>query len=395
MPDFVDKTFDACYAVYQAAASTMQNAYDHTKDVSQDAMDYAMDELNTLRNSSKNVIETIEPPPAPEPQTKLEQVEDFLLTHKTQIGIYGGIPLTLYTGYKIFRVIFPYQRRVQKLKNGSRYEVILVVGHPQSNFLRQMVSDLSGRGYIVFVAVANERQLKLIEQEQDEDIRPLIVDCQSASTVKSSLLKLARFLDKPSKGIKYHLRGCIFVPDYLKMPRISRIGQLSGREFKRVLDEQFIKANLMIANGLKTFLGQSNKRKQLVGNYDKVSIGGGYSKLMFINFTVSEQNENRTLFVQMAQYFNRALYETIYRETTPSFGDSILRYFGFNPDPMKVDMTMLTIKYQKNKDSHLLGDFPIMQSSHINRKLSYRDVHYKVFDLLNSRWLKKDYDISN
>ncbi|KAF6013481.1 hypothetical protein HII13_001297 [Brettanomyces bruxellensis] len=395
MPDFVDKTFDAVYSVYQTAVVALNEAYDKAKDAGQSIMEYTKDSAQKVQLKTGDLIEKASPPPSTPPETTYDEVKQFAINHAYQIGLYGGIPLSVYTLNKLIRLFVPYKRRAQKLKDGSRYEVIVLLGPIQSNFVKKLIYDLNGRGYIVFVVVSNEKQLRLVEEEKDEDVRPLIVDFQSPTTVKAGLLRLAKFLDKPRNGIFYHLRGCIFVPDYVRIPKISKIGQLSVKEFKRVLDDSFFKINLILANGMTTFLKESNNRRKAVSEANNIRIKGGYSKLLFIDFYVSESNEKRILFKKIVQNMNQMLYDELYKEYAPSNMDSLLRVFGRDPDPSKIDITKLSIEYHKNSESHLIRNSFMIHNSGVNRKMNATIVHYKIFDILNSAWLKKDYYVHN
>lgn len=395
MPDFVDKTFDAVYSVYQTAVVALNEAYDKAKDAGQSIMEYTKDSAQKVQLKTGDLIEKASPPPSTPPETTYDEVKQFAINHAYQIGLYGGIPLSVYTLNKLIRLFVPYKRRAQKLKDGSRYEVIVLLGSIQSNFVKKLIYDLNGRGYIVFVVVSNEKQLRLVEEEKDEDVRPLIVDFQSPTTVKAGLLRLAKFLDKPRNGIFYHLRGCIFVPDYVRIPKISKIGQLSVKEFKRVLDDSFFKINLILANGMTTFLKESNNRRKAVSEANNIRIKGGYSKLLFIDFYVSESNEKRILFKKIVQNMNQMLYDELYKEYAPSNMDSLLRVFGRDPDPSKIDITKLSIEYHKNSESHLIRNSFMIHNSGVNRKMNATIVHYKIFDILNSAWLKKDYYVHN
>ncbi len=395
MPDFVDKTFDAVYSVYQTAATALNGAYDRAKDAGQSIMECTKVGAQKVQLKTGDLIEKATPQPPEAPPTALDEARKFAIDHAFQIGLYGGIPLSVFTLHKILRVFVPYKRRAQKLRDGSRYEVIVILGPIHSNFVKKLIYDLNGRGYIVFVVVSNEKQLRLVEEQKDEDVRPLIVDFQSPTTVKAGLLRLARFLDKPRNGIYYHLRGCIFIPDYVRLPKVSKIGQISVKEFKRVLDDSFFKINLMLANGMTTFLKESNKRRNAVAKANNVRIKGGFSKLLFVDFSVSENNEKRVLFRKIVQKMNHMLYDELYKEYSPSKMDSLLRVFGKDPDPSRIDITKLSVEYHKNSESHLIRNSFMMTSSGLNRKMNVTGVHYKIFDILNSSWLRKDYYICN
>ncbi|VEU23000.1 DEKNAAC104144 [Brettanomyces naardenensis] len=398
MPDFADKAFDAANTIYQISSSVLQTVYYHAKNAADYTLDYTLENAHKLQDKSKDLWVSTSAPSAPPETTDVSRWTHYLRDNKEKIGLYGGIPLSLYAGYNIFRLFYPYKRRAEKLESGGRFEVVLVVGHLESNFVKRLIHDLNARGYIVFVTVSDEKQLRIVEDEKDDDIKPLIVDYESSVTVKASLLKLAKFLDTQVDGRFFHLRGCLFVPDYFHLPKISKMEDLSGKEFKRVLDEQFLKLNMLLASGLTLFLKESNNRRKSVEECNDVRIKGGYSKLIFVNFVMYVKNESRTLLVRLAKAMNQMLFDELHDELAPSLSTSISRLFGIDDDPSKIDMTMLSVSYKKDKESHLIGDSMILDNlplSRVNKRLSSKDVHYKIYDLLNSHWLKSDYYIHN
>ncbi|QPG74333.1 hypothetical protein FOA43_001660 [Brettanomyces nanus] len=400
MPDFADKTFDAANTVYQSTYSTFVFLFDHVKENTQTVMDFTVDNAHKLQDRSKEMWNnTVSDSPQYSSESSLRsKLISKVSNNINTIGLYGGAPLSLFIGYELYRAIYPYRRRAQKLPTGRRFEVILVVGHPESNFVKKLIHDLNARGYIVFVVVSDERQLRIVEEEKDDDIKPLIVDYESSSTVKASLLKLAKYLDTPIDNTYYHLRGCIFIPDYFRMPKISRMDQLSGREFKRVMDEQIFSLNMLLSNGLNVFLRESNNRRKSVQECNNVKIGGGYSKLIFVNFVMYAKNETRTLLLRLACSLNQTFFDELHRELAPGLIESFSRsIFGIDRDSSKIDISMISIKYEKDTESHLIGDSLIdnFKGSTKNKRLSSKDVHYKIYDLLNSNWLKRDYHIHN
>lgn len=385
MPDFVDKTFDALYDTYKKANGLVVKAIDKASDAVESTSEY-------IRNNADQFARDLpKEPELPAPDSQLYQ---YVTKHK-YLGMGLATSLSLIFGYKTYKLCFPYKRRAPKLKSGRRFEVILVIGHPESNFVRKLINDLNTRGYIVYVGLTDEKQLRAIEQMRDEDIKPFIVDYESSNTVKGSLMKLAKFLDTPtSDGMYFHLRGVLFVPDYFHMPKIKTLGELNAKEYQRVVEEQFLRMNTLLANGLTVFLKESNNRRKNLEECNGLKITGGYAKLIFVNFVMYARNETRTLLYSLATAQNNAFYNELYNENANSVWQSACRLVGYDTDHSKIDMTQLNITYKKDTESHLIGDSFLFDPEY-NRKLSSKDVHYKIFDLLNSRWLKRQYSIHN
>ncbi|GMG59878.1 unnamed protein product [Ambrosiozyma monospora] len=207
--------------------------------------------------------------------------------NKFALGLGLATIVAGFAAHKAYRFVYPYIRRATKLSTNQRFEVVLLVGSPLSRVVKRLANDLNTRGYIVFVTVGNEAELKALENEKDEDIRPLIMDYESKSTISTSIMKLATFLDTPfedDESIYYHFRGCIFVPDYLKLPKVAKLSELEAREFTRVSADQLFKFNDLLQSGLLNILKESNERKDSVEELNEVQLGGGYSKLLFVNF---------------------------------------------------------------------------------------------------------------
>lgn len=294
----------------------------------------------------------------------------------------------------------PYQRYAKRLQNRYRYEVVLVVGSMNSTFVSKLVNDLNNRGYVVFVTVSDEQELRLVEEYNDQDIKPLVIDYTNDSSVRNSLLKLGQFLDMKISSIfkesYYNFKGVLVIPDYSKLPKLKSLEELSSREFSRVTENFFLKFNTLLYNGLLTFIRESNSRRDTVESYNGQKVEGGYSKLLFVNFLVVPSNDNRRLVHTLALEMNRLLYNKLYQDHSVSIKESFLRLVKKPSNISQIDMTMLDIYLHKNSNSTLVSDSVFHNVlSRVGKKLSPKQIHHKIFDLLNHDVLMKNYKIEN
>lgn len=431
MPDFVDTVFYYTTSLlqqtnsiinkgYTASKDTLQPYYDSSKDVIQLSYDTSKSVSNSIVDGAKKVTEKIQentptklssiiglgimnqssssPPPPPPPQTFYSKLINFTNNNKLFASIFFSC--LAYGGYRLYRHYSPYERYAERLKGRVRYEVILVIGTINSTFVSKLVNDLNMRGYVVFVTVTDEAELKIIEEINDPDVRPLYVDFTNETTVKNSLLKLGIFLDSRIEGLNdesyYNLKGVLAIPDYSKLPKIKRLEELNSREYIRVIENFFLKMNTIISKGVLSFLKESNSRRQTVENYNQQKLKGGFAKLLFINFMVVPTNDDRRLVNNLSLAMNKLYYDILYKNNAVTLKENINRLFGKCLNPSLIDITSLNITLHKNNNSTLINS-PILSTllSYFTNTLAPRDIHHKVFDLLNQKTLLKSYSIKN
>lgn len=430
MPDFVDTVFYYTTNLLQQTSSVLnkgyavskdalQPYYDSSKDVLQLSYDTSKSVGNSIVDGAKKVTEKIQEntptklssivglgimnpsssPPSPPPHNFYSNLTKYINNNnKLLASIFAS--LLAYGGYHLYRHYLPYERYAERLKGRVRYEVILVIGTINSTFVSKLVNDLNMRGYVVFVTVADEAELKIIEDINDPDVRPLFIDFTNESTVKNSLLKLGLFLDSRIDSLTdesyYNFKGVLAIPDYSKLPKIKRLEELNSREYTRVIDTFFLKINTIISNGVLSFLKESNSRRQTVENYNKQKLKGGFAKLLFINFMVVPTNDDRRLIHNLSLNMNKLFFDILYKNNAVTFKESIGRIFGKCLNPSLIDISSLNITLHRNNNSTLVNSSIVSTFlSHFTNTLTPRDIHHKVFDLLNQQALLKNYSIKN
>lgn len=278
MPDFVDSVFN----VASQGINTITG-------VAQLAADTAYELLP--QNAAKNArLAPFVPTPKPTRSVFAVGLNKMArIWHRNpqfaKLMLFVGLPLA-------FRSIYSYPvRRALRLPspvvgNGTtRFEVVLIIGQADSPFISKLIHDLNKRGYVVYVTVENERELQLIENMQDNDIRHLWIDWSSDSTVKSSLLKLAKVLDTPinstngvssSQEFFYNFKAVLFSPNYNHLPKARNVTDIHTGELQRVMDAHFAKLNTLLYNGLSSIMTESNIRRDelLIAN----GLRGDYTK---------------------------------------------------------------------------------------------------------------------
>lgn len=272
MPDFVDSVFNAASSSYNIASGLTQTAA-HTL--------YDFLPENPLGNGHIDILPS---PPKPPPSI-------FAIGLRNMSDVYHRNPqLVKWAMLMAFPVVIrsilthPVRRAMRLYSpvvgNGStRFELVLIIGQPDSPFISKLIHDLNKRGYVVYVTVENEKELQMIESMKDNDIRHLWIDWSSDSTVKSSLLKLAKILDTPINSFNgvsspqelfYNFKAVLFAPNYNHLPKANVVTDIHTKELQRVMDSHFTKLNTLLYNGLSSIMTESNIRR------DQLWIANGF-----------------------------------------------------------------------------------------------------------------------
>ncbi|ODV59614.1 DUF1776-domain-containing protein [Ascoidea rubescens DSM 1968] len=87
-------------------------------------------------------------------------------------------------------------RKANKLDNGIRTDVIIIIGSPVESLIRMIARDLEKRGFVIYITAINDNELNYIKNENSTDIRPLkIGNLSSLEDLKLSLSKFNSFIN--------------------------------------------------------------------------------------------------------------------------------------------------------------------------------------------------------
>lgn len=414
MPDIVDKVFDYTTYIVHGANSVVQTGYDVSIDTAQHAYESSKwignqfwDGIRYLYSNARSSLpdninsSLTKQQSSHSPSSGLlnHVFENVIQKNKYRIGIGIAGPTVCYVGFRLFRYYAPLQRSANRLDGHYRYEIILVVGSINSTFVYKLVNDLNMRGFVVYVTVSDEEELKKVEEINDTDVRPLVIDYTNDSTVNTSLLKLARILDNRIENMPkeayYHFKGALLIPNYTSLPKLTKLEQLNSREFIRITQTFFLKLNTLLNNGLLGILRESNLRKSKVEEHNKSKIQGGFSKLLFVNFMTVNEEDSRKLVHEISFEINKTFYKKVYEQYSPTLSESFSRLLGITNDLSRIDMTSLDIVLTKKSKSTMISVSTILQR--LLEKLSYKltpiDIHNKIYDLLNDTILRSNYNL--
>lgn len=416
MPDLVDKVFDYTSYAVRGATTVAQNGYDVTRDAAQYSYDTSKWIGNYLWNGATGVYSQVketlpeniylvgpnEAPPPPPLSTLVFNVFANLITqNRTTIGLGITGPTLGYFAFKLYRHYIPIERTASRLEGRYRYEVIVVAGSINSTFVYKLVNDLNLRGFIVYVTVSDEDELRKVEEINDADVRPLVIDYTNDVTVRTSLLKLAHILDSRINNVPweayYHFKGALLIPNYNSLPKLKRLEEIGSKEYIRMTELFFLRFNTLLSNGLLSILRESNARKADVINYNKAKISGGFSKLLFINFLTVTNEDKRRLVHDISLDINKTFFNKVYEQYSSSRGESLYRSFGVVNDTSLIDIASLDIVLHKKTSSTMVSISTILQriAERLFFRLTPNDIHRQIYDMLNQPVLKKRYRMEN
>ena len=178
MPSNEQDYFDLSH-IYESIDALTEGIEQHFESVSRSLKD-------TVR-ASPWLPDSIKPSPPPPifrkvsilPATYFERSRDWLSEHRAVtaavVAFIGTGAFIIWRRKRSDRA----KRRAKKARNGSRTEVIVLVGSPHSPLTRSISGDLERRGFIVYIPVGSLSEEKLVQSESRADIRPLSLDITS------------------------------------------------------------------------------------------------------------------------------------------------------------------------------------------------------------------------
>lgn len=133
----------------------------------------------------------------------------------------------------------PAKRRVPKLANGARLDVVLVVGSPTEPLTRLIALDFERRGFIVYLTILDETDMKYTETNTiTEDINYLnLVNSFSFDRQLNEFHQLLRIPIVPFPGAAAHtlrLVGVVFTP-HLHYP-IGPVENVTVASWTKILE---------------------------------------------------------------------------------------------------------------------------------------------------------------
>ncbi|OWB67943.1 hypothetical protein B5S30_g3313 [[Candida] boidinii] len=427
MPDFVDSVFDLSDSIFKSSLSVLDSSYHNILDLSSklsnsisnhDLNNYSpiTTSSNTTTKSSSSLI-----------YKYAYSLYDYSIRNKWKSV--SAISISLYI-YHLYYNNNKYQisrqkRRANKLINGKRFEVILIIGSPLNPLVQRLVHDLNKRGFIIYITVINELELNHIENEKDDDIKPLIMNYTSDITVNDSLLQLGKILDTPILDKSYsstnqtsnsyyylNFKACLIIPDYNKISK-NGFEEISSIEFQRLINDKFLNYFKILNNGLIKILRESNKRKSKIEKFNNIKFNNNRqlirnSKLIFINYCPSSQpslaNSSYYETLKTLKNLNELLFNYIYNENNKfkfkllnsiTLGWIYSNVLKFNLikllNLLKLSSFLPQISLANNEN---LIDLSLVNLNNgKNLKISSSILNHSIFDLIYSNNLHKSYNI--
>ncbi|ODQ77682.1 hypothetical protein BABINDRAFT_172742 [Babjeviella inositovora NRRL Y-12698] len=158
--------------------------------------------------------------------TPYERVTSSLLRRKRLVSVLT-IGLASLSGYYYYQKCYlprlsedstENKRRAKRMPNGARYEVVLIIGSPVEPLTRLIALDLEKRGFIVYITLTSEHEVKFVETNRYNDFDYL----DMVGTPQDFELALMKFKQRMNERVvpfagaqphKLHLTSAIFIPD--------------------------------------------------------------------------------------------------------------------------------------------------------------------------------------
>ncbi|GME91347.1 unnamed protein product [[Candida] boidinii] len=432
MPDFVDSVFDLSDSIFKSSISILDSYY-HS------ILDYSTKLSNSISNHDLNKYSKIISTSSNNTSKSFTSNSSSSIIYKYAYSLYdysirnkwksiSTISISLYFYHLYYKNNIKtkkIRRRANKLINGKRFEVILIIGSPLNPLIQRLVHDLNKRGFIIYITVINELELNYIENEKDDDIKPLIMNYTSDITVNDSLLQLGKILDTPildqsnnsnnSNSSNYYylnFKTCLIIPDYNKISK-NGFEEISSIEFQRLINDKFLNYFKILNNGLIKILRESNKRKLKIEKFNNIKFNNSKqlirnSKLIFINYcpisslSSSTIKYNETLIT--LKNLNELLFNYIYNENNKfkfKLLNSINLGWIYNNliklnlikllNLFKISTSLISLSIENNEN---LIDLSIINiKNNKNLKISSLILNHFIFDLIYSNNLNKSYNI--
>lgn len=252
MVDPVERTFDAVYSWSQYIQRNAQSTYTHLKNHAEDTYDVISQtissqlgsndlppiELNGSSSSGLFSWKTLN-------QVVQSAKENKILTTSalfaTIIGLRYAHSQTLLP-FQSFKYGKCHKRRAERLPNGARKEVLLIVGNITDPLTRYIAQDLEIRGFIVYITSQNtSSELRIFGMDIYSDLKPLIVSVNDWEFSRGQLCKFNEILQMDhfpfagSSPNKLKLAGVLISPEILNGSPRGKFHSMSSIELEKCL----------------------------------------------------------------------------------------------------------------------------------------------------------------
>lgn len=259
--DPVEKTFDTVYYLGQKAHNTLNGAVSAVNSTTSSISNTVVSTFDSIKGqsytqSSSHVAKS-------HGFWDMNGVRGFYNKNKAFSSIIGVTALMV-SGYLLHRFVSSQisttsriKRRADRLPNGARKDVVLIVGSVTEPLTRYIANDLENRGFIVYITSTNSRaDLKFFNNESVQDIKSLFVSCEPESIELNAeqIRKFDYLLSSdhiPFQGAepnKLNLVGIIFVPD-LYFPS-GKFNMVPGSMWSSHIQDKMLLPLNLLASGL-------------------------------------------------------------------------------------------------------------------------------------------------
>lgn len=276
------------------------------------------------------------------------------------------------------------RRRVTKLANGARKDVVLVVGSPTEPMTRLIALDFERRGFIVYLTILDEKDLKYTESNPiTEDINYLnITSSYSFESQLSRFNQLLQIPVVPFPGAEAHnlkLVGVVFTPN-LYFP-IGPIENITVASWLKLTDRFSIYLKLF-SSGLINLIRQQKSKTILISPNITSSLNLPYhgpesifqNSLQSLFTTITREINQHGLSVTQVKLGNIS----ILSNNSNSSSSKTSNLINFEIKGWSEDMKSL---YSKSFSKSQYKANPIKSTG---RGTNLRDLYHLIFDLLYS-----------
>ncbi|SGZ47633.1 CIC11C00000003031 [Sungouiella intermedia] len=236
----------------QATVETLRSAYLRVSDFLVSSLDQLPDPTSIKNSRLFQYLSTsTQQPPGPNILANHTSLKQKYNDHKYEILSVLTVGLGV-AGYYYYqkRLLAPYRnkqnkRRVPKLANGARRDVVLVVGSPTEPLTRLLAIDFEKRGFIVYLTILDDKDFKYIQSNGiTDDINYL--NLNESDNYDVAFRKFSHLLNVkvvPFQGAEPHvlkLSAVVFTPNlYFPLGPIENIPMSSWAKLQDKLGVYF------------------------------------------------------------------------------------------------------------------------------------------------------------